>query len=81
MVLGGYGEVGFSICRKLLQEQPKELIVTSLRKEEAFSAVEKLQLESHSPCTLTPVYGNLYVRWSLKGGGFFSSGEASAGIS
>lgn len=66
MILGGFGEVGFAICRKLLQEQPKELIVTSLRKEEAFEAARKLQLEAPNSCILTPVYGNLFVRLPLK---------------
>jgi len=66
MVLGGYGEVGFAICRKLLQENPRELIVTSLRKDEAVGAVKKLQPEASGKTKLTPVYGNLFVRWSLK---------------
>jgi hypothetical protein len=66
MVLGGYGEVGYSISYRLLQERPRELIVTSLTKEEASAAVEKLRFEATNRCLLTPVYGNLFVRWSLK---------------
>jgi len=66
MVLGGYGEVGFGICHHLLFENPKELIVTSLKKEEALTTVEKLRLEAPESCELTPIHGNLFVRWSLK---------------
>ncbi len=66
LVLGGYGEVGSAICRRLLTENPKELIVTSLRKEEALQAVEKLRLETPGKTRLTPVHGNLFVRWALK---------------
>jgi len=66
MVLGGYGEVGSAICRKLLQESPRELIVTSLREDEALGAVQKLRPEAPGKTKLSPVYGNLFVRWSLK---------------
>ena len=66
MVLGGFGEVGFAICREFLAEKPKELIVTSLKEEEALSAVERLQLGAPEGCRLTPVFGDLFVRLALK---------------
>lgn len=66
MVLGGFGEVGFAICRQLVLEQPAELIVTSLRENEALEAVQKITQEAPGLCRLTPVHGNLFVRWSLK---------------
>jgi hypothetical protein len=66
MVLGGYGEVGFAVCCQLLREAPRELIITSLKKEEALEAVRKLRSEAPGKTRLTPVYGNLFVRWSLK---------------
>jgi FlaA1/EpsC-like NDP-sugar epimerase len=62
MVLGGYGEVGFAVCRQLLREAPRELIITSLKKEEALEAVQKLRSEVRGERKLTPVYGNLFVR-------------------
>jgi hypothetical protein len=67
MVLGGYGEVGFAICRQLVKESPAELIITSLREDEALAAIDKLQSETQNACKLIPSYGNLFVRWSLKG--------------
>jgi hypothetical protein len=66
MILGGFGEVGFAICRRYLREEPSELIVTSLRKGEASEAITKLHLEAPTLCKLTPVYGNLFVRWTMK---------------
>lgn len=66
MVFGGYGEVGSAVCRQLLLYNPKELIVTSLRKEEALSAVEELSREVPKSCKVIPWYGNIFVRWSLK---------------
>jgi len=66
MVLGGYGEVGYAISRQILQERPRELIVASLRKEEALLAVGKLRLEAPNSCKLISVYGNLFTRFSMK---------------
>jgi len=66
MVLGGFGEVGFAMCRRYLREDPSELIVSSLRKEETAEAITKLRPETPSSCKLIPVYGNLFVRWALK---------------
>lgn len=66
IVLGGHGEVGFAICRKLLCEGPKELIITSLRKNEVLATIQKLRSEVSDCCLLIPQYGNLFVRWSLK---------------
>jgi len=35
MIFGGWGLVGQAIAKQLLEEQPSEMIVTSLRKNEA----------------------------------------------
>jgi hypothetical protein len=67
MVLGGFGEVGFAICRQIVKESPAELIITSLKEDEALAAADKLRSETQSACRLTPSYGNLFVRSSLKG--------------
>ncbi|HOV90897.1 MAG TPA: hypothetical protein PKW07_09335 [Syntrophorhabdaceae bacterium] len=66
MVLGGYGEVGMAVCRLLLKYNPSRLIVTSLREEEAVSAVNELSREAPESCSLVPFYGNIFVRWELK---------------
>jgi hypothetical protein len=66
MVLGGFGEVGIAISRQLLLYSPKELIITSLQQSEALAAVEELSQEAPISCKLTPIHGNLFVRWSLK---------------
>jgi hypothetical protein len=66
VVLGGYGEVGSAICRQIVPHRPKELIVTSLREEEALAAIGEFPQEASEKCKLTPFHGNLFVRWSLK---------------
>ncbi|RMD95620.1 MAG: short-chain dehydrogenase, partial [Calditrichaeota bacterium] len=67
MVLGGWGLVGMAICRKILKEEPSELIVTSLNEEEALEAVEKLKKETRSKVQIVPAWGNIFVRDSMQG--------------
>ena len=43
LVLGGYGLVGMAVCRELLDCQPREIQIHSLRQEESDEAVEHLQ--------------------------------------
>ncbi len=68
LVLGGWGLVGTAVCRKLLQYQPKRLIVTSLRREEAEEAVAKLRAEFPDvpKDVIQPAWGNLFVREAWK---------------
>lgn len=68
LVLGGWGLVGSAICRKLVEEQPKRIIVTSLKRSEAEDAV--LTLRKELPKTgkkfFIPWWGNIFVRHELK---------------
>ncbi len=43
LVLGGWGLVGSTVNRKIMDHKPKQIIVTSLKKEEAEEAVRDLQ--------------------------------------
>ncbi len=66
MIFGGWGLVGQAIAKQLLEEQPSELIVTSLRKNEA----EEIQtiLEDHplnQGTKIISVHGDLFVRDEL----------------
>lgn len=65
LVLGGYGMVGMAVVRKLAEEKPEELIIASLLEEESRAAVKQLQPEV-TAVRLTPVWGNIFVRDSLK---------------
>ncbi len=68
LVLGGWGLVGSAICRKLMEEKPRRIVVSSLRESEAKEAVELLRREY--PKTgrnfFVPWWGNIFVRHSLK---------------
>ena len=43
LVLGGWGLVGTAICRRLVKENPKRIIITSLLEREAKEAVAQLR--------------------------------------
>jgi hypothetical protein len=67
MVLGGAGLVGIAVCRRLLEKEPKRLIVCSLLEQEVEQALS--HLASRFPNCRTErigVHGNLFVRTSLK---------------
>lgn len=67
LVLGGWGLVGTAVCRQILVEDPSELIVASMRKEEAEEACEKLKRDFGNRTRLIPVWGNIFLRDSMQG--------------
>lgn len=68
LVLGGGGLVGSAVCRKLVDEKPRRIIVTSLLRSEAQEAIRILKKESpKTPGALfVPWWGNIFVRHALK---------------
>jgi hypothetical protein len=68
LVIGGWGLVGSAVCRKLMEEHPRRLIVTSLRKGEALEAVASLRADypKAGKDFFVPWWGNIFVRHELK---------------
>jgi hypothetical protein len=68
LVLGGWGLVGSAICRKFMEENPRRIVVASLRKEEALEAVESLRKEYPKVGRdfFVPWWGNIFAREALK---------------
>ncbi len=68
LVLGGWGLVGSAVCRQMMPEKPKRIIVTSLLESEAKEAVETLRREYPSAPKnfFVPWWGNIFVRHELK---------------
>jgi len=68
LVLGGWGLVGSSICRKLVPEKPDKIIISSLLKSEAIDAVEQLRKEFpvHDADFFVPYHGNIFMREEFK---------------
>jgi hypothetical protein len=68
LVLGGWGLVGSAVCRRIMEEKPKHLVVTSLLKREAEEAVQALREEypGVGKDFFIPWWGNIFVRHDLK---------------
>ncbi len=68
LVLGGWGLVGSAICRQLMEEHPKRIVVSSLNESEAKEAVAALRREfpRAGRNLIVPWWGKIFVRHSLK---------------
>ncbi len=68
LLFGGWGLVGNSLSRKLISEEPKRIIISSLRKSEAEEQVNNLQKDyPHLPKDyFIPWWGNIFVRHDFK---------------
>jgi hypothetical protein len=68
LVIGGWGLVGSAVCRKFMEEHPRQLIVTSLTEREARDAVSALreQYPDANPRMFVPWWGNIFIREELK---------------
>src|SRR3990172_11903322 len=68
LVLGGWGLVGSAVCRQLMPERPKSIILTSLLESEAREAVATMQKEypKAGKNFFVPWWGNIFVPHALK---------------
>lgn len=68
LILGAWGLVGNAITRKITNENPKKIIITSLRREEAEGYAKKLQDEFPElpEGYFVPWWGNIFVREEFK---------------
>ncbi len=68
LILGGWGLVGSAICRELMKREPAQIIISSLRKDEAEEACEALRKEykDSGPDTFVPKWGNIFAREEWK---------------
>jgi len=65
MVLGGWGLVGSAICRRLYAEKPADIIVASLRREEAETACQIYSKEAPH-IRFLPEWGDIFVRYEYR---------------
>lgn len=84
LVIGGWGLVGSAICKKLMQHNPSELIITSLKESEAKEAVNDLESKYKNTSTkFTPMWGNIFTRkeWKdINPGELFNSDDSRQGF-
>ncbi len=63
MVLGGWGMVGQSICRRLIPENPAKMVVCSLRKEDSLSMFDWVKNEvTGKEIEVDSDWGDIFVR-------------------
>ena len=68
LVLGGWGLVGSAVCRSLMEEHPKRIIITSLKESEAKEAAAQMRKEypKAGKDFFLPWWGNIFTRHELK---------------
>lgn len=68
LILGAWGLVGSAITRRIVQEKPRNIIIASLKQQEAEEAVEKLRNEfpEFDRNFFIPWWGNIFVRDEFK---------------
>jgi hypothetical protein len=67
LILGGWGLVGSSVARRITEESPKRIILTSLKKEDAEEICNELTKEyGKAKGYYEPWWGNIFVRNDFK---------------
>ena len=68
LVLGGYGLVGSAVCRALMAHKPGEIVISSLRRDQAEAAVQEMQAEFPDTGTrFLPAWGDILLRADWQG--------------
>jgi KR domain-containing protein len=65
LILGGYGLVGQAVARRLIREGPREIILLSLRKDEADEAVAAVREEA-GHIRVAPAWGDVFTLTDVK---------------
>lgn len=67
LVLGGSGLVGLAVARRVLEQQPRKLVVASLGQEEAERAAAQLAQEAAGTAAqVEAAWGDIFLPWALK---------------
>ena len=66
LILGGWGLVGSATARKIVEGNPKQIILTSLKENEAKEICNILNKEFNKNKLFIPFWGNIFVRNEFK---------------
>jgi len=66
LILGGWGLVGSATARKIMEGNPKQVVLTSLLKHEAEDICKMLAKETGKKNVFYPYWGNIFVRHEFK---------------
>ncbi|MFP3853668.1 MAG: short-chain dehydrogenase [Anaerolineales bacterium] len=68
LLLGGYGLVGSAVCRALMPHEPGEIVISSLRRDQAELAVEDMRREfTEAGTKFLPAWGDILLRADWQG--------------
>jgi hypothetical protein len=65
LVIGGWGLVGSSVCRRILSRGPAKMIIHSLKQAEAEDACREMMAE-YPNVDIIPAWGDIFVREEYK---------------
>jgi hypothetical protein len=66
LILGGWGLVGSATARKIVEGNPKQVILTSLKENEAKDVCNILNKECKKKNLFVPYWGNIFIRYAFK---------------
>ncbi len=66
LILGGWGLVGSAIARKITEGKPKQIIITSLFRNDAEQICREFNKEYRKKNLFVPAWGNVFVREEFK---------------
>ena len=66
LILGGAGQVGKAVSRRLLDHRPSHLIIASIDQASAEATAALLANEAPDGTKISACWGNIFVRWEYK---------------
>ncbi|MBM4157805.1 MAG: short-chain dehydrogenase [Ignavibacteria bacterium] len=66
LIFGGWGLVGSAVAKRIYECEPKQIMLTSLFKDEAVQICKDLNKEFGTKNLFVPWWGNLFVRYDYK---------------
>ncbi len=66
LILGGAGQVGKAISRRLLAHRPAHLVIASIDQASAEATAALLAREAPDGARISACWGNIFVRWAYK---------------
>lgn len=67
LILGGWGLVGSAIARQIIEQEPSQIVLTSLRESEAKEICDEMTKEfGKDPGYFVPYWGNIFIKEKFK---------------
>src|SRR5690554_3113308 len=68
LILGGSGLVGLAVARRVLEHEPRALVISALRRDESEGAVSDLRAEGAVPpgTELSAEWGDIFLPEAMK---------------